>query len=669
VQNLANGTACSDNDKCTGTDGADSCLNGACASGAPKSCPVTDAQCQAGTCNPGTGNCSVQDKQNGTLCTDNDTCTGINGDDACTDGACMPGAAKDCSTAEGISCTVDTCDPADGTCVHTPSNAACADAFSCTVDTCSAAADAGTSGCVFTPDGALCAPPTCQSVVACSATSGCLFLDEADGTPCAYTAGDASSGMCLGAGATPAGTGQATCVRAFPYSPSNFSTGDSTSWPATTTVLRIPSGCTVTFNTFTPPLNATGTVTATGAACTIPPGMMPAYINQPGPPSVPSTVLAVTGLVIEPGGELKITGTDRPALVAVWGDADLQGDGSSTGGINASAASATSGPGANITGACPNTLDGAASATNLDGANGGAGGPNATLGGAGGDGEGGSATGTAAAGATGFNASLVPLRGGCPGGKGGGVASCTLNTQCASNSCVGGMCQPQASGGGGGGAVQLSVAGKLTVAGKVAAAGGGGGPGKLSQPAGANCTSNNTCSGHGGGGGGAGGSVLLEAGSLTLKATARLAVNGGGGGGGAKGAALSAANAAEGTSGAAGSTVATTAAAGGTGGDPSTNNGGGNGGAGADGATTNAGSAGAADLGGGNQNAAGGGGGGGLGRIRINVHGTTCREASTVSNLSTGASPNVGNTAGFSYAESGVAVSMPSALAAGQSCP
>ncbi len=72
-------------------------------------------------------------------------------------------------------------------------------------------------------------------------------------------------------------------------------------------------------------------------------------------------------------------------------------------------------------------------------------------------------------------------------------------------------------GGGGGGALQISVAGSLTLNGTITAGGCGGGGG-----------SNNG----GGGGGGAGGEIILEAVHVTLGSGAVLAVNGGGGGGG-----------------------------------------------------------------------------------------------------------------------------------------
>jgi hypothetical protein len=650
AQGLPNGTPCSDNNLCTGTGGADSCVGGVCTPGAAKSCPVDDAQCQVATCNTATGACGQQNLPDGTVCTDKDLCTGPSGNDSCSTGACLSGAPKDCS--DGVTCTTDSCNPSTGACAHAANNASCGDAFSCTVDSCDANAGAGT-GCVNLEDDALCTAPTCQAVVACSpadpgaGASGCVFLDEPDGTACPHTAGAPTSGVCVGAGTSPTGAGQAGCILAFPYTPSNFSTGDSNAWPTTSSPLVVPAGCTFTFDTATPALTASGTETDTGAPCAVPQGLEPLHVNQAGTTPVPAALLAVAGLTVD--GTLKLEGTTRPALVVVWGDARISGV------LNANGTAGAAGPGADTAGC--SSVNASTAVTAGDGASGGAGGANASLGGTGGDGEGASSAVTPAGLIpTLASSALKPLYGGCSGGKGGAISGGTSLVS---------------AGGGGGGALQLSVAGKLTLSGRLSAAGGPGEGGKVNRPGTANCQSNDACYGHGGGGGGSGGSLLVESGALVLKANARITANGGGGGGGAKGASLSSStfSVGDGQVGSGGAVAATTPAPGGAGGDASTSNGGGGGGAGADGATTNAGTAGGADLGGGNQNSAGGGGGGGLGRIRINAWGTTCREASTVSSLATGTSPSVGNAAGFSFTQSGVVGALPAALAAGQSCP
>jgi len=105
-------------------------------------------------------------------------------------------------------------------------------------------------------------------------------------------------------------------------------------------------------------------------------------------------------------------------------------------------------------------------------------------------------------------ATIVPLRGGCPGGLGGGPRG--------------------GAAGGGGGALQLVAAGNLSVGAMgIINVAGGGGRGGGGQGAG-------MISASGGGGGGSGGAVLLEAGlTINLAAGSVITAAGGGGGGGA----------------------------------------------------------------------------------------------------------------------------------------
>jgi hypothetical protein len=181
------------------------------------------------------------------------------------------------------------------------------------------------------------------------------------------------------------------------------------------------------------------------------------------------------------------------------------------------------------------------------------------------------------------NATLVPLRGGCSGGKG-GPTSADL-------------------GGWGGGAIQLSARGTLTVTGRIGAPGGGG-------RGGASSTSTNG----GAGGGGSGGAILLEAAALLV--TGEVTANGGSGGegDGATNGAYS------GSDGVAGSLMNSSPAQGANGSGTSRGGPGGNGGAGAT-APTNG--VNGADLSGSDDDTGcGGGGGGSVGRIRINA--ATC---------------------------------------------
>lgn len=121
-------------------------------------------------------------------CSDGDLCTGI---EACTPGmpgadsatGCAPGIAKNCD--DGITCTVDSCDPQTD-CAHTPNNTFCDDGIGCTNDVCDAAAIPGSDGCTRTPDDSKCS--FCYSDGVCSVEErGCTGLvptNCSDGDAC-----------------------------------------------------------------------------------------------------------------------------------------------------------------------------------------------------------------------------------------------------------------------------------------------------------------------------------------------------------------------------------------------------------------------------------------------------------------------------------------------------
>lgn len=70
-------------------------------------------------------------------CIDSNPCNGV---ETCVNNLCQPGIPTNCD--DGLFCTVDSCNPADGTCGH--SAGACADSDPCTLDACDEAADSCT---------------------------------------------------------------------------------------------------------------------------------------------------------------------------------------------------------------------------------------------------------------------------------------------------------------------------------------------------------------------------------------------------------------------------------------------------------------------------------------------------------------------------------------------
>jgi hypothetical protein len=345
-----------------------------------------------------------------------------------------------------------------------------------------------------------------------------------------------------------------TCLPWFPFSVSNF--------PDDVTRVAQPTADWVANNL------------ADGGACVIdtgttPPGPRDAGdcgfrgVGQvfPQPDGGELALFAATSLTVPSGVELRFVGA-RPAVVAIFGDATIHGT------LNAAAATGAEAPA-------------------------GTGSPECTLGDESQDEAGGLGGGYRTPGGKGGNSGLtsmvngaglgVPLRGGCRGGRGGGPSP--------------------GDGGMGGGALQLTVAGTLTVGDggilTVSGAGGLGGTGDRS----------------GGGGGGSGGTLFLEASDLVLVNCA-LTANGGGGGQGGKSSGGSQVRGAAGDDGSPDSGIPASGGA--------SNSAGGSGGTGAAGTT----------MGGngsnGNGMEGGGGGGGGVGLLRLRVVGGTCRTSGAV---------------------------------------
>ena len=94
-----------------------------------KTCTAGDQCHGVGQCDPATGLCTNPDLPNGTACNDNNSCTG---GDTCQSGVCTGGAAVVCTPISA--CYTATCDPVKG-CQNTPAPAGtpCSDSNSCTI--------------------------------------------------------------------------------------------------------------------------------------------------------------------------------------------------------------------------------------------------------------------------------------------------------------------------------------------------------------------------------------------------------------------------------------------------------------------------------------------------------------------------------------------------------
>ncbi len=105
--------------------------------------PDNDA-CSPQICDPTAGCVDPPECTEDAHCTDHNPCNGV---ETCVAEVCTPGLPPDCS--DGLSCTVDSCDPTNeaAPCVHTPNHAACDDSDDCTDDVCDT-----TDGCVYTVD-------------------------------------------------------------------------------------------------------------------------------------------------------------------------------------------------------------------------------------------------------------------------------------------------------------------------------------------------------------------------------------------------------------------------------------------------------------------------------------------------------------------------------------
>lgn len=198
---------CNDANACTQND---SCVEGTCF-GSGIICD-DDNTCTNDICSPASGCLYLP---NALACDDSNPCTD---NDLCSGGTCLPGAPKNCS--DGNPCTLDTCDPLTGLCIHQQTDWPCNDSNLCTTqDRCVNGACVGiavdcrdtnpctsdsceaTVGCLHTPisapceDGNLCTLGDLCAGGACK--SGPTAPDCDDANPCTADVCSPASGLCL----------------------------------------------------------------------------------------------------------------------------------------------------------------------------------------------------------------------------------------------------------------------------------------------------------------------------------------------------------------------------------------------------------------------------------------------------------------------------------------
>lgn len=178
------GTTCDDGNACTQTD---TCLLGSCSGGNAVVCSAQDQCHQTGSCDPATGVCSNPLAPNGFACSDGNLCTL---GDSCQSGSCQPGTPETCAPSD-VCHDAGTCDPGTGQCSQGPANTAtCDDGNPCTLgDVCAAgqcvggaakpcpASDQCHDPGVCNPATGVCSDPAKTNGTACDDGNGCTIND------------------------------------------------------------------------------------------------------------------------------------------------------------------------------------------------------------------------------------------------------------------------------------------------------------------------------------------------------------------------------------------------------------------------------------------------------------------------------------------------------------
>ena len=163
---------CDDGDDCNGIE----TCNVVCQAGTPVDCN-DGVGCTVDSCNPSDGSCTnaTSDAQ----CDDGFACNGAETCDAVMD--CQTGTPVDCN--DGVGCTIDVCLEPSGTCGNSPSNSLCDDGVFCNgAETCDAAMDCQTGS-----------APNCDDNIACTVdgcdlmADSCIYVPDSSLCACGET--------------------------------------------------------------------------------------------------------------------------------------------------------------------------------------------------------------------------------------------------------------------------------------------------------------------------------------------------------------------------------------------------------------------------------------------------------------------------------------------------
>ena len=191
ISNLPSDSLCGDDDVCNGAETCDAVND--CQAGTPL---VVDdgVSCTVDSCDPLTG---ISNLPNDNLCDDHDVCTGIETCDAVND--CQAGIPL--VVDDGVSCTVDSCDPLTGSIANLPTDNLCGDNDVCDgIETCDAVNDCQAGIPLVADDGVSCTVDSCDPLTGISnlpSDNLCVDNDVCNGIETCDAVNDCQAGIPL----------------------------------------------------------------------------------------------------------------------------------------------------------------------------------------------------------------------------------------------------------------------------------------------------------------------------------------------------------------------------------------------------------------------------------------------------------------------------------------